>query len=435
MFSPTHFGNLHGLTPQPLQPATGVMGTPPCPPDMLAPPTPKQLPEIHEFDPIPNQATSIPAVPSVNPRTITTHQLKGVSTFSGRDKNIRVEDWVRDMTYLLGAKGLATDGVKFQEILRHTSGRARDVILNLEGRSLAGVTAEEAFQELLEEFGEDGFVTSPMTRFYSREQKAGETASEFAVALETLLRRIEERGRQQGRRSLFGDSRDVLLTTQFMAGLRDGRTKQRLAPMQPRRMSYRDLRAELRVIAEEQHHSDEQTRRRMRGDDDHHFYTMSEVATKDPIKPITAASSPAQQGPKSKSSSESTRKMQGGTDLQDLITKQLEEMQAMRLEQRETLQQVQKDQSLLNHRLTQLEEAVFAPQVHQRYHQSGQPQQRPQFSGCYTCGSKQHLARSCPENQRQAHQQAPQMKSFIPRQAASTPVHHSGSLNGNNPRM
>ena len=72
---------------------------------------------------------------------------------------------------MLGAKGLTTDGIKFQEVVRNTSGRARDVILNLESRSPTGVTAEDAFKELLQEFGEDDLVTSPMTRFYSCEQK------------------------------------------------------------------------------------------------------------------------------------------------------------------------------------------------------------------------------------------------------------------------
>ena len=53
-----------------------------------------------------------------------------------------------------------------------------------------GVTAEMAFCELLEEFGEDTIVNSPMTRLYGRFQKTGETGSNFAIALEALPRRV-----------------------------------------------------------------------------------------------------------------------------------------------------------------------------------------------------------------------------------------------------
>ena len=90
-----------------------------------------------------------------------------------------------------------------------------------------------------------------MTRFYARTQKSGESASDYAIALEALVRCIEDTGRQHGRHDLFGASRDVLLTTQFMAGLSDGRVQKRLAPMRPRSVTFKDLRVELRVIAEE----------------------------------------------------------------------------------------------------------------------------------------------------------------------------------------
>ena len=419
------------LTPYSKPPATIIPGLSPLSTDVPA--APQAHGHLNPFDMCGFDPLMTPTT-AANPRMVTTHQLKGVPTFSGRDKNIRVEDWVRDMTYMLGAKGLTTDGIKFQEVVRNTSGRARDVILNLESRSPTGVTAEDAFKELLQEFGEDDLVTSPMTRFYSREQKSGETASEYAVALEALLRRIEERGRRQGYSSLFGDSRDILLTTQFMAGLRDGRTKQRLAPMQPRKMSFKDLRAELRVITEEQQHAEERRRQRM-GGDEQPFYSMSEVTG----PKSNAAPSPSdQKAPKKKAStSEPESKDVSSPDLQQLLTKQIEEMQAMRIEQWEALQLVRNEQRQMGHRLAQLEETVFRP--------AGQLQQlrpRPkfaQFSGCFNCGSKQHLARNCPEQQHPARQQNPHVTT--PAQPASAPQQipapfpQSSSLNGQNLQM
>ena len=75
--------------------------------------------------------------------------------FTGREKSMRIEDWIRDMRYLLEAKGSTSERVQFHEVVRNTSGRARDVVLNLESRNPSGVTAEVAFTELLEEFGKD----------------------------------------------------------------------------------------------------------------------------------------------------------------------------------------------------------------------------------------------------------------------------------------
>ena len=417
------------LTPYPKPPVAAVTGVPPFPVETPVPPAHRCLTplEMCGFDPVP---CPLAGSSTTNPRMVTTHQLKGVPSFSGRDKNIRVEDWIRDMKYILEAKGLTTDDMQFHEVVRNTSGRARDVVLNLESRRPKAVTAEMAFRELLEEFGEDSLVTSPMTRFYSREQKLGETASEYAVALEALLRRIEERGRRQGYNSLFGDSRDVLLTTQFMAGLRDGRTKQRLAPMQPRTMAYKDLRKELRVIAEEQQRTDERMRQQTRIDDDLPFYSMSEAANSKP--------NPGPKAPKSKEPAPGQGgKLATDSDLQALVTKQIEEIQAMRLEQREAIQLVRRDQSQTNYRLAQLEEAVFAPAVQPRQYD---PRQKwPRFSGCYTCGSKQHLARNCPGQQQPTGPQSPQMKTTPPQtsppqqQQASTT--QSSTLNGQNLRM
>ena len=133
--------------------------------------------------------------------------------------------------------------------MRHTKGDARDVVLNLEGRG--AITAEEAITELLDEFGEGSAAATPIAVFFSRRQRADETAIDYAIALETLLRHVKDINQRQGRPSSIGEDRDLLLTTQFMSGLNDDAVRQRLAPMQPRSMSFKTLRKELRIISEE----------------------------------------------------------------------------------------------------------------------------------------------------------------------------------------
>ena len=394
--------------------------------------------ELKDFDPSFHPASSGPVKPPTDPpRMVTTHQLKGVPTFSGRDRNIRIEDWVRDMKYMFEAKGLTTDEIQFQEVVRNTSGRARDVVLNLESGAAMQVTAEEVFKELSEEFAEDSLVTSPMTRFYSREQKPTESAGEYAVALEALLRRIEESGRRQGYSSLFGGSRDLLLTTQFLAGLRDEPTRQRLAPMQPRNMAYRELRAELRVIAEEQRHRNDRLRRDAMIDGHQPLYNMSGV-TNQPPKAAAGGSARPQDKEDRSTTAASMARATAGPSLEQLLTQQMDELQAMRLEQREALQQVRADQSQLHHRLAQLEGVVYA---RPRWQQAGRPAPRQsQYSGCYRCGSKQHLARSCPDAGSMAPWQPPEtsmgpLPTATPQVQQTTAPSPTGPLNQANPLM
>ena len=195
------------------------------------------------------QPTGLPHVPL----TYTSHQLKDVPMFSGTssDRNShKVKDWVRDLRYLMEAKGFRPQYIKFQEVVRHTRGRARDVILNLESRG-GNITAEAAILELLEEFGEGSTATTPIATFFSRVQRPEETSTDYAIALEALLRQVEEVNKRQGRQGSLDEDRDLLLTTQFMKGLHDDSVQQRLAPMQPRMMTFKSIRPELRVISEE----------------------------------------------------------------------------------------------------------------------------------------------------------------------------------------
>ena len=249
------------------------MGTPPIRDDIRTP-SPEQLRQAPAYSPVrpavtPLQVAGFDPVqeePFANPsRCVTSYQLKNVSVFTGRDKQgPRIEDWVRDMRYLLQVKGPAAPQVAFNEIVRHTGGRARDLLLNLEERDSEVPSANAVFKELLEEYGELDLTVSPMAAFYARLQMPNESPSDYAIALEALLRRATTYGARAQ-----DSQRDGTLTTQFMLGLRDRAVKSRLAPMRPRDMTFKDLRRELQVINEEV--------RQMRGAERATVFEQSEV--------------------------------------------------------------------------------------------------------------------------------------------------------------
>ena len=118
--------------------------------------------------------------PSNNQGIAIYHQLKGVPVFLGstsQKHNLKVEDWARDMTYLLTAKGSQPSSVQFHEVVRHTKGRARIVVLNLESRD-GVVTAEAAITELVDEFGEEFTTSMLIATFFTKKQRSGESTSD-----------------------------------------------------------------------------------------------------------------------------------------------------------------------------------------------------------------------------------------------------------------
>eukprot|EP00057_Strongylocentrotus_purpuratus_P010346 XP_011664820.1 PREDICTED: uncharacterized protein LOC105438551 [Strongylocentrotus purpuratus] len=154
------------------------------------------------------------------------------------------------MRYVIDSKGSMPLRAEFNEIVRHTGGRARDLLLNLELGEPSSCTPEAAFGELLEEYGEREWTASPMAAFYARMQHPNESPSDYAIALEAKLRVAKEKG--AGSAIAEAKARDEMLTIQFMYGLRDQDVKSPLAPMRPRDMSFRELRRELKVTDEEQ---------------------------------------------------------------------------------------------------------------------------------------------------------------------------------------
>ena len=173
-----------------------------------------------------------------------THQVKNVQVFSGGpDCKILIDDWIRDMQYLLDAGGLPSH-LSFSTIVRHLSGEARRLVLNLPPPEQ---TPERVFDELRAEYGDMQRSLDPLADFYERSQHPGESACSYAIALEATLREVEE---AQNGGWQFPD-RDAKLTRQFLRGLIDEEVYSRIAPMKPRLLGFRELQVELRNLARE----------------------------------------------------------------------------------------------------------------------------------------------------------------------------------------
>lgn len=296
-----------------------------------------------------------PALSMPQPSFTQTHQVRNVQIFSGGpDCRILIEDWIRDIQYLLDVGGMPAN-LGFATVVRHLSGEARRLVLNLPPGEQ---TTDRALGELRAEYSDMQTSLDPLADFYERFQRPGESACSYAIALEATLRSVEE-AQYEGQPFI---DRDCKLTRQFMRGLGDEEVYHRLAPMKPRLLSFRELQAELRNLARESKK----------------FQTHPKAKKTNAQAQLTTASG-NQRGENPR-----TEKVNGQnselTELAALVRK---------------LVSSQEDQI---HRLTRLEARVGTPP------QTVLPRaQRPQGSGgtgvrgivCYRCGNPGHVARLC----------------------------------------
>ncbi len=202
------------------------------------------LPQVTQFRP-PARAVANQCLPTAaHGGFMQTHQVKNVQVFTGNpDCRILVEDWIRDLLYLLEAIELPMH-LRFSTVVRHLGGEARNLVLNLPTHDQ---TPEKAFEELRAEYSDTRVSLDPLADFYERSQNSGESACSYAIALEAKLRTVEEK--QRGGKPFL--DRGSKLTRQFMRGLTDEEVYTRIAPLAPRLLSFRELQAELRNIARE----------------------------------------------------------------------------------------------------------------------------------------------------------------------------------------
>nr|XP_014340650.1 PREDICTED: uncharacterized protein LOC106702537 [Latimeria chalumnae] len=184
-------------------------------------------------------ATGVPYAPLP-----ATHQVRGVPIFTGdADCRVSIEDWVNDIQYLLNATNVP-GSLHFPTLVRYLGGGARKLVLNLPP---AERCSYRAFEELRAEYSDCHLSLDPMADFYERHQRPLESASVYAIELDALLREIEEN--INGGQPL--PDRNYKLTQQFMRGIHEKEVRDRLAPMQPRYLSFKQLQAELRQLARE----------------------------------------------------------------------------------------------------------------------------------------------------------------------------------------
>ena len=342
----------HAHTPVPLHPPVSVpeasMHPDAVPQPTLLPPPSTKL--IHTPLNAPGGATTLPSLrPATYGGFLQTHQVKNVQVFTGNaDSKMLVEDWIRDMQYLLEAIELPFH-LRFSTVVRHLSGEARKLILNLPPYDQ---TPEKAFEELRAEYSDTRGSLDPLADFYERGQRSGESACSYAISLEATLRAVEES--QRGGKP-FPD-RDCKLTRQFLRGLNDEEVYMRIAPMKPRLLSFRELQAELRNLTKE-------TKKFPSLNKSQRTYMQVQVAP----------------NCSSNVNTEKTKHTSEWSELTELVKK---------------LALCQEEQMA---KLTHLESRITAPSFipPQRVRPSPGPTTQTPLATCYRCGKQGHIARVC----------------------------------------
>ncbi|XP_056589968.1 uncharacterized protein coro2ab isoform X1 [Triplophysa dalaica] len=295
------------------------------------------------------------AMTTPQPSFTQTHQVRNVQMFNGGpDCRVFIEDWIRDMQYLLDAGGMP-ENLSFATVVRHLNGEARRLVLNLPSKEQ---TAGRAFEELRAEYSDMQTSLDPLADFYERCQRPGESACSYAIALEASLRSVEE---AQCGGQPFPD-RDSKLTRQFIRGLSDEEVYHRIASMKPRLLSFRELQAELRNLARETRKFQTQPRAKK-------TYTQAQFTT-------TSGNL----------SDEKLRTEKGNRQNTDLT-----ELTVMV----KKLVSSQEDQI---NRLTQLEARVGAtrwPVLPQTQRSQGSAETAVRGVVCHRCGKPGHIARLC----------------------------------------
>ena len=306
-----------------------------------------------------------------NPTPAAFTQVRGVPTFSGRDSKVGVDDWIRDITYFLTATRTPAQ-LEFPTIVRNLGGEARRLILNLPAEEQ---TPRGAFHELQQEYG-DTSGADPFASFYARVQRNGESAQSFAIALESLLRKIEI----EHPHAIAPYQRDGVLANQFSKGLKDEELRLRLAPMRPRNMTFREVREEVRLIMQE---------RQSRG---------RRPAGAFPLNPgpTTPLDTQAQLHQISRTSEDVLKLVRGISDKQDITER----------------------------KLSSLEERVVALENTRRAGPAPQPIRHE--SRCWQCGQPGHWRSNCPLGQ------LPNRRDVT--SGRTDALHHASHLNWEGPR-
>lgn len=167
-------------------------------------------------------------------------QMKPVPMFSGKESKISVNDWVREVDYLIRTCQLEDDDKGALDLIeRYVTGQAAKVF---RGEVDKGRRYNEVLKRMQVMFGGIEYRgRDPLQIFYCRTQKENETPAEFAIELADLLGTAEREGNKGGKYP----NRDKMLTDAFMGGLRDEKTIMQMRPLVAIEVPFEQIQDEL----------------------------------------------------------------------------------------------------------------------------------------------------------------------------------------------
>ncbi|KAI8512049.1 hypothetical protein Bbelb_111490 [Branchiostoma belcheri] len=159
---------------------------------------------------LPRGKPSAPA--SAGTPTIVVPLDRKLPRFTGTDPGVSFEEWWEDVRAVFSAWGTTTDQ-QAHMVWRHLEGEARREARRLSADERGDITT--LVGALRDAYQDTAASTTLLSRFYGREQGQNETARQYALELQDLVRRAERR--QPG----SVPSQDKTLRDRFIAGLRD----------------------------------------------------------------------------------------------------------------------------------------------------------------------------------------------------------------------
>jgi len=167
-------------------------------------------------------------------------QMKSLSTFSGKDSKVSVNDWTRDVSFLIRTSCLENDNRAAVELIeRYVTGQAAKVF---RAEVNKGKTYEEILKRMQIIFGGIEYNgRDPLQLFYCRVQRENETPLEYAIELSELLGVAE----REGNDGEIYPNRDKMLKDVLMGGLLDERIIMQIRPLVAMELSFEEIQDEL----------------------------------------------------------------------------------------------------------------------------------------------------------------------------------------------
>ena len=286
--------------------------------------------------------------------TVKVPRERKLCKFVGSRDDHLIEDWILDADRAI--TGMShTEAVDF--LLYHLDGAAKEEVRLRPPEERT--SSADVYKILRNSFGEGLTPYQAMQKFYERHQRERETIQEYSQALMVLLSRVERLAPES-----VGD-RDQLLRDQFTGNLYDLQLRRDIKRWQREHPT----RTFQQVREEVQRWVDEDSRPPRRS------AVAREAAVEDP--PDQAVSCEVKE-------TASLQKV-----VNDLVAGQKLLVDSLQKQQKLLADHIRNQQAVLDRQQNAIQSLMS----------SNQNWWQP---GCYGCGSKQHLQRDCPSNQRRS---------------------------------